>query len=252
MDLAASEMSVLGAILARWGAPVIAPPDRTLRGLLEMGERGVGASTGFMAADRGHWPRLLTQAGSISTAVVELSALSAPELPDLFRFLGEGDELEFDYVSVHGPAKGLGGDWARLATELEARLPAWVSAVVMHPDSLAEPGAFAVLGSRLILENMDGLKADARTVAELTPYFEALPEAGFCFDLAHAQMVDPTMTLAHELLDAFGERLREVHLSSIRADGTHLPLRAEDVRIFQPVLERCREVPWVLEAPLPA
>jgi hypothetical protein len=96
---------------------------------------------------------------------------------------------------------------------------------------------------------MDTRKDDARTVVELERYFTLLPAARFCFDVAHAQLHDPTMGLAHELLDAFGDRLVEVHLSSIEPSGAHVPLRAEDAETFQPVLERCVGVPWVLEAP---
>jgi hypothetical protein len=51
------------------------------------------------------------------------------------------------------------------------------------------------------------------------------------------------------LLDAFADRLAEVHISSIERDGEHVPLRAVDAEAFLPVLERCVGVPWVLEAP---
>jgi hypothetical protein len=121
----------------------------------------------------------------------------------------------------------------------------------MHPDCLGDPQAFRVLGSKLILENMDSLKSTARTVDELQPFFTALPDAGFCFDIAHAQMNDRTMVLAHQLIDAFGDRLREVHLSSIQLDGSHVALRAQDIESYWPVLQRCTDVPWVLAAALP-
>jgi hypothetical protein len=58
------------------------------------------------------------------------------------------------------------------------------------------------------------------------------------------------MGLAHELLDAFADRLAEVHVSSIEPDGEHVPLRAADAESLLPVLERCAGVPWVLEAPV--
>jgi hypothetical protein len=119
----------------------------------------------------------------------------------------------------------------------------------VHPETLGDPAAFADLGARLRLENMDTRKHDARTVEELGFYFEALPSARFCFDVAHAQLNDPSMRLAHDLLDAFADRLAEVHVSSIERDGEHVPLRAADAEAFLPVLARCTGVPWVLEAP---
>jgi hypothetical protein len=219
----------------------------------------VGPSTGYMAGARGDWPRLVAAAESCSLDVVELSALSARELPGLLAFLrdacGAGDAadgeagLPFARVSVHGPSKGWDGTPAALATALAA-LPAQVEGIVMHPETLGDPAAFADLGDRLRLENMDTRKRDGRTVAELERFFARLPEARLCLDVAHAQLHDPTMALAHELLDAFADRLAEVHLSSIEPDGEHVPLRADDAEAFTPVLERCTGVPWVLEAPV--
>jgi hypothetical protein len=219
--------------------------------LLELNRGLVGASTGYMVGARGDWPRLVAAAESCSLTVVELSALAARELPRLCGFLAdEAGELPFEHVSVHGPSKGWHGTPAALAAALAA-LPAQIDGVVMHPETLGDPAAFAALGGRLRLENMDTRKRDARTTDELARYFDALPAARFCLDVAHAQLHDPTLGLAHELLDAFGGRLAEVHLSSIEPHGTHVPLRAEDAETLAPVLERCVGVPWVLEAPLP-
>jgi hypothetical protein len=227
-----------------------APPMSAAAELLRMNAGLVGASTGYMAGARGDWPRLVAAAESCSLDVVELSGLAAPELPGLLAFLAEeAQELPFAHVSIHGPSKGWEGTPAALAAALAA-LPEQIDGVVMHPETLGETAPFAALGERLRLENMDTRKADARTVEELARYFAALPAARFCFDVAHAQLHDPTMGLAHELLDAFGDRLVEVHLSSIRPDGEHVALRAEDADAFAPVLERCIGVPWVLEAPI--
>jgi hypothetical protein len=210
----------------------------------------VGVSTGYMAGARGDWPRLAAAAEVLSDDVVELSALSASELPGLIDYLADTPRLPFAHVSVHGPSKGLRQSPEALVETLRA-LPDAVDGVVMHPETLGDVGAFAALGAKLRLENMDPRKPDARTAAELARYFEALPEARFCFDIAHAQLHDPTMALAHELLDAFADRLVEVHLSSIEPGGRHIPLRVQDAASFLPVLERCVGVPWVLEAPLP-
>jgi hypothetical protein len=216
--------------------------------LLELNAGLVGPSTGYMVGARGDWPRLVAAAERCSVDVVELSALSAGELPSLLCFLGEAGELPFGPVSVHGPSKGWEGTPAALATALGA-IPAQVEGIVLHPETLGDPGAFADLGARLRLENMDPRKPDARTVAELARSFDLLPAARFCFDVAHAQLHDPSMRLAHELLDAFADRLAEVHVSSIEPDGEHVPLRAADAEGFLPVLARCTGVPWVLEAP---
>jgi hypothetical protein len=217
--------------------------------LLGLNDGLVGPSTGYMVGARGDWPRLVACAESCSLDVVELSALSAFELPGLVRFLDDVADLPFGHVSVHGPSKGWDGTPAALASVLSS-LPACVEGIVLHPETLGDVAAFAQLGGRLRLENMDTRKDDARTADELAPFFfEQLPGARFCFDVAHAQLHDPSMRLAHELLDAFGDRLAEVHISSIEVDGEHVPLRTADAETFLPVLERCVGVPWVLEAP---
>ncbi len=218
--------------------------------LLALNPGLIGVSTGYMAGARGDWPRLAAAAEALSDDVVELSALNARELPGLVSFLEDVPELPFRRISVHGPSKDWECEPAALAAQL-AELPQCVEGVVMHPETLGDLAAFAAVGARLRLENMDTRKPDARTAAELATYFEALPRARFCFDVAHAQLHDPSMSLAHELVDAFGDRLAEVHLSSIEPSGAHIPLRPEDAEAFMPVLSRCSGVPWVLEAPLP-
>jgi hypothetical protein len=103
--------------------------------LLELNAGLVGPSTGYMVGARGDWPRLVAAAESCSLDVVELSALSAPELPSLLRFLADAGELPFGHVSVHGPSKGWDGTPAALATALAA-IPVQVDGIVVHPETL--------------------------------------------------------------------------------------------------------------------
>jgi sugar phosphate isomerase/epimerase len=115
---------------------------------------------------------------------------------------------------------------------------------------MVEPERYARLGSRLAIENMDARKAVGTTADHLEPFFEACPEALFCFDVAHAWSVDPDMGEAERLLDRYAWRLRHVHVSSLDEDGHHRPLDDEQESLFRPLLMRCRDVPWILEAPL--
>jgi hypothetical protein len=224
---------------------------RFMQSLLSGNAVGWGASTGYMEADRDDWPVLLGNARCVSDVTVELSALSGPELGPLAVALAEPDVLRgFEFVSVHAPSKRWSGTAGELAHEL-LTLPSIVQGFVLHPEAFADLHCFSELGDRLWLENMDRRKHDARTVAEMTRCFEVLPEARWCFDIAHAAQLDHSLGLAEDLLDAFHERLAEVHLSSIQSDGTHVPLTADDAQRFAGVLARCQGVPWILEAPLP-
>ena len=210
----------------------------------------LGMSTGVFESVRGRWSDLVDRSCAISSHAIELSALSADELPALLAYVRSEPRLPFRHIGVHAPVKGDALDERALARELR-RLPLWVRSIVTHPDAVHDPAAYAELGTRLVLENMDGRKPIGRSGEELEPFFAELPEAGFCLDVAHAGALDRSMGLAHDLLDRFRSRLRQVHLSSLDAAGHHVPLsRADEVR-FAEVLGRCRDVPWILEASPP-
>jgi Xylose isomerase-like TIM barrel len=214
----------------------------------------IGASTGFLVEERGDWPALVDAAEGLSPFTAELAALSELELPGLLAYLLSACPSElpaFRYLSVHAPSKDLRLAEPKLVDCL-ARLPAVVDAIVVHPDVIDDPGEYRRLGARLVLENMDTRKGVGRTADELAPLFAELPDAGLCLDVAHARDVDPSMAAAHALLDRFAGRLRHLHLSSLDDAGHHVPLTAADEAAFGPVLQRCRDVPWLLEAPLPS
>lgn len=212
-----------------------------------LGHHPVGASTGYMLAHRGNWLALVEEASRVSSFAVELTALGEDELPPLLRFLAEEPSLPFRYVSVHGPSKERRMPEDELVSQL-AGLPPFVDAVVLHPDQMEDPALYAPLGDRLLIENMDSRKDTGMYAPELEQVFAHLPAAGFCFDIAHAWTVDPTMGVAGDLLDRFADRLRHVHLSSISKDLEHVPLSREQEALFMPLLSRCRDVPWILEA----
>jgi Xylose isomerase-like TIM barrel len=206
-------------------------------------------STGVFEDRRGSWGDLIAAASRVSTDAVELSALSEPELPALIAYLNQRARLRFRYVSVHAPVKDRKLDDAG-SVGLLRKLPVWVRSIVVHPDALLEVDAYCELGGRLVLENMDDRKRTGRSADELEAVLDALPHAGFCLDVAHAHSIDPTMGIAQELLDRFGARLRQVHLSSLRG-GQHVPLTEPDEELFAEVLNRCRDIPWICEAPPP-
>jgi len=206
----------------------------------------MGVSTGVFDRSRGAWPELVFETCRVSTYAVELSALSGDELPGLIAYLDRKPRLPFRYVSVHAPVKKRLSDEATEVRQL-GELPLWVRSIVTHPDALSDPGPYRALGTRLVLENMDDRKTTGRSADEMEAYFAELPDAGFCLDIAHARSIDPTMDVARELLDRFRSRLRQVHLSSL-SGGHHVTLTDRDEKLFADVLDRCRDVPWILEA----
>lgn len=216
----------------------------------------VGASTGWLTeAERQvgratpPWASLVGRAMRQSRAACELAALSEPELPALVAWLADRPTLPFRYLSLHAPSKQRALPEPELVALLAQAAPR-VDAIVLHPDVIVDHGAWAPLGRALVLENMDPRKDDGQTAASLARHFDALPEAGLCFDVAHAYAVDPTLSEGHEILDRFGGRLRHLHVSALDVANHHVPLDRAQERRIEPLLRRCRDVPWILEAPL--
>lgn len=196
----------------------------------------------------GDWEAQVAEACTVSPFAVELSAISETDLPSLKDYLAAEPALPFRYVSVHGPSKDREMDEAALVAAL-CELSEWADGIVMHPDTFERPDRYRPLGRKLVLENMDARKDSGRTCQELYDVFAELPEAGFCFDVAHAWSIDPEMSVAAELLDGLGDRLRHVHVSSLSPELHHVTLTEQDEELFRPFLERCKDVPWMLEAP---
>jgi len=103
-------------------------------------------------------------------------------------------------VSVQAPVKNRQPDESATIAMLDG-LPLWVRSVIAHPDALSDVVRYRALGTRLVLENMDDRKITGRVAHEMERFFEELPDAGFCLDVAHVRSIDPTMDPAHELLD---------------------------------------------------
>jgi Xylose isomerase-like TIM barrel len=201
-----------------------------------------------MQGFRGDWNAQVREAWRVSPFAIELSALSESELPSLAEYLRQTPSLPFRYVSIHGPSKGRRMSEEALVASL-AQFAHLADGIVMHPDTMDDLRLYRPLTHRLLLENMDSRKRDGRTPEELHRAFSELPEAGFCFDIAHAWSIDPSMAVANELLDSFGGRLRHVHLSSLSEDLHHVSLTDEDEELFNSTLRRCLDVPWIFEAP---
>jgi hypothetical protein len=208
----------------------------------------LGASTGYMSELRGNWHAQVAEAVEFSPYAIELSALSENEIAGLADYLADDPSLPFRYVSIHGPSKDRAlseADLVALLVDLSVK----TQAIVMHPDTIDDPSPYRALGRKLVLENMDARRDAGRTALELTDWFAELPEAGFCFDVAHAWSLEETIAPGGELLDAFRTRLRHLHVSSLSRDSRHVPLTEEHEELFMPLLQRCVDVPWILEAP---
>ncbi len=216
----------------------------------------VGVSTGWLAAEERRagapqpsWPVLAGRARRHGDAACELAALSEPELPGLVDYLASRPSLPYDFLSVHAPSKHRQMPEADLV-DLLLRIAGQVDAIVLHPDVIDDHAQWRRLGSALVLENMDPRKHDGQTAESLGRHFDELPDAGLCFDVAHAYAIDPSLSEGHLILDRFGGKLRHLHVSALDVRHHHVALGPAEERKITPLLERCRDVAWILEAPL--
>lgn len=101
--------------------------------------------------------------------------------------------------------------------------------------------AAAQKGATLALEHTD------EDVATMSRLLDHAPGVGFCLDTGHANLFSPE-SRADEFVDAFADRLVEVHLSdnlggASESDDLHLPLGDGNVR-FAPIFRHLRGANW--------
>lgn len=208
----------------------------------------IGYSTGALARSDVHAAfDLLAYRG---TGAVELSALRAHELSPLLQAVPALGLDGFEHVSVHAPSAFTAAQEPAIAAALRPVAGrGWL--VIVHPDTLHDLRLWRPFGEQLCIENMDVRKPVGRTVQELLPLFARLPRASFCFDIAHARQCDPSMTQAARLLEAFGDRLAEVHVSELDAQSRHVRLTPAGIRACRTVAGLIPpEVPAIIEAPV--
>jgi hypothetical protein len=184
------------------------------------------------------------------TRAVELSALRVHELRPLLDAVPRLDLRPFECVSVHAPSAFTAEEEPGIAAALaEVAARGW--RVIVHPDTLHDFGLWKGFGRMLCVENMDRRKPVGRTARELEAVFDRLPDASFCFDIAHARQCDTSMCEAYAMLRAFGSRLAEVHVSELDPASRHVRLSPSAVHAFSEVAGLIPPgVPVIIEAPV--
>ena len=206
----------------------------------------VGFSTGALA--RGDFLRGLRLLEEKHVEAVELSALRSTELPDMLAKLPlhlEKIRKRYRYISFHAPTDFKEEHKLIEQLGLIVRL-GWN--IIVHPDTIRDRSLWRTLGSSLCLENMDSRKKTGRTAQELYKFFDDMPEAKLCFDIAHARQVDQTMTEAACILEEFAGRLAQVHLSEVDGRGKHFAMSLTAELAYQQFSDSISEVPVILES----
>jgi len=210
--------------------------------------RPIGFSTGALAY--GEFRHGLAVLRGKHTVTIELSALREKELAPLVNSLDSLDLSAYTYISVHAPSK--------FEKEREPEIVSLLSAVasrgwriVLHPDAIRDAALWNAFGHLLLIENMDKRNNCGRTARELSEIFAKVPQAGLCFDIGHCRQVDPTMNEAYLILQAFGDRLQQLHVSEVNSRSTHDPLSNAAIDAFKAVASLIPEnIPVILESPV--
>jgi hypothetical protein len=187
-----------------------------------------GFSTGALML--GNFDEALRLMSGTSMTAVELSALRLAELPALIEALPTLNLRQFAYVSLHAPSRFSAAEENEVIEHLH-RVPN-ERPIIVHPDTIHDPGKWTQFGDRLVIENMDRRKPDGRSADELSRWFDRLPNARLCLDLAHAHQCDRTMTEAFRILAKFRDRICQLHISELDSTGHHFSLSFGAIRAF--------------------
>lgn len=205
----------------------------------------IGFSTGALA--RGDYQAGLALLRREGVRAVELSALRLSELNSLVDDVPWLDLTGFSFVSFHAPSRFDLADEHAVTSSLKT-VTGYGIPVVVHPDTIYTDDLWRAFGASMYIENMDKRKPVGRMADELKSLFGRFPEAGLCFDIGHARQVDPAMVEAYRILDQYGDRLKQVHMSEVNTASHHDPISRYAILAFQKVAGLIpADVPIILE-----
>lgn len=193
----------------------------------------------------------------------------APETFDIFRKMGcnaleitwhggfeemEGlanikssDLAGFEYVSLHAPSfDGFNEteivEMLQKLSEINEKLK--FKAVVVHPYETMNFDIFRQFDLPFKIENMDWRKDFGKYVDSLEDIFSKF-DVPMVLDLNHCYTNDPSMRLAHDMMETFGGRIEEIHVSGY--EKNHEPLfKTKQEEILQAIPDR--RLPIIIES----
>lgn len=178
----------------------------------------IGFSTGAIAY--GDFNKALGILGKSTANAIELSALRRLELEPLVAAVSSMDLSQYKYISVHAPSKYDAIDEINVVRLLETFAKnGWP--IVLHPDAIHDYKLWSDFGKLLLIENMDKRKSTGRSCADLDKIFNKLPEAHFCFDIAHSRQFDSTMNEAFVTLTKYKSIVTQIHISEVDDNCRH-------------------------------
>ena len=157
------------------------------------------------------------------------------------------DLAGFEYVSIHATSFDDFNETEIVAmlqklTEINDKLK--FKAVVLHPYETMNWDIFRQFDLPFMIENMDWRKDFGKYVDSLEDIFSKF-NAPMVLDLNHCYTNDPSMRLAQDMVETFGGRIEEIHLSGF--ETFHEPLfKTKQTEILQAIPDK--RLPIIIES----
>ena len=210
----------------------------------------IGFSTGCLYKNHDYLsPEFFDIFRRVGANAIELTVADMDQAPKLLM-LEQQDFVGFRYISIHAPV------FDRFDTNSIIKFretldifekfcaKVKVNSIVFHPDLIGEWAIFENYTFPVLIENMDWKSEIGKYVESMQEIFEKA-DAPMVLDLNNCFTNDPTMHLAHEMIDAFRERIMEIHLSGF--EKSHDPLfQTKQTNIMEAIFDQ--NLPIIIES----
>jgi len=171
---------------------------------------------------------LIPYAKKLNISGVEITFSSKEEL---YALKISEDNLNWlkslEYVTIHAPFRltRKADNDAEIIKQCEFILKLYqqinAKNVIIHPLDLPAPEILAKYPFKVSTENL--VRKRNVTIADLQKIFEKYPKMGLCLDVAHAYLWSKDET--RKLVNAFGDKITQVHFSGTYRKKDHQSLR---------------------------
>ena len=172
---------------------------------------------------------------------IELMCRSEEDILKLITEITTNDLFGFEYVSLHSP------DVVTVDTlELLQRAQGifHFRTIVIHPDEIENWEIFSRFNLPISIENMDWKQERGKYVDSMQAIFEKI-DAKMVLDVNHCFTNDPSLLLAKQMTDEFGEKISQIHVSGFETD--HEPLfKTKQTEIMDAIVDK--NLPIIIES----
>ncbi|NTV41543.1 MAG: hypothetical protein HGA61_04725 [Candidatus Moranbacteria bacterium] len=172
---------------------------------------------------------------------IELMCHSEEDIFKLITEIAEADLFGFEYVSLHSP------DVITVETlELLQRAQDifHFQAIVINPSEIENWEIFSRFDLPISIENMDWKQERGKYVDSLQNIFEKI-EAKMVLNINHCYTNDPSLLLAKQMTDEFGEKISQIHLSGFETGHESL-FKTQQTEIMDAITNK--NLPIIIES----